>query len=88
MASLAPKRPHIFAFWPSPRYLADMTSLPIDLDAFNAAPLTRQPFDFALVPRFVKPDAMTAINAETIPWSATPAAFPCQPSNTVPLSPP
>jgi hypothetical protein len=52
-----------------------MTALPIDLDAFNAAPLTRQPFPFLMVPRFVKPDAMAAINAD-YPLVAHPGSFP------------
>ena len=41
-----------------------MTALPIDLDAFNAAPLAREPFTWAMVPRFVKPQALAAINAD------------------------
>ena len=52
-----------------------MTALPIDLDAFNAVPLTRQPFPFLMVPRFVKPEAMTAINAD-YPLVAHPGSFP------------
>ncbi len=52
-----------------------MTALPIDLDAFNAAPLTRQPFAFLMVPRFVKPEAMAAINAD-YPLVAHPGSFP------------
>ena len=35
-----------------------MTALPIDLEAFDAAPLAREPFAYAMVPRFVKPEAM------------------------------
>ena len=41
-----------------------MTALPIDLDAFDAAPLTREPFTWAMVPGFVKPQALAAINAD------------------------
>ena len=52
-----------------------MTALPIDLEAFDAAPLTREPFAFAMVPRFVKPDAMGAINAD-YPLVAHPGSFP------------
>ena len=52
-----------------------MTALPIDLDAFNATPLTRQPFPFLMVPRFVKPEAMAAINAD-YPLVTHPGSFP------------
>jgi hypothetical protein len=52
-----------------------MTALPIDLDAFNATPLTREPFLFLMVPRFVKPEAMTAINRD-YPLVSHPGSFP------------
>jgi SM-20-related protein len=52
-----------------------MTALPIDLDAFEAAALAREPFAYAMVPRFVKPDAMTAINAD-YPLVTHPGSFP------------
>jgi SM-20-related protein len=52
-----------------------MSSLPIDLSAFESASLTREPFAYAMVPRFVKPDAMTAINAD-YPLVAHPGSFP------------
>jgi SM-20-related protein len=39
-------------------------SLPIDIDAFAATPLTPEPFPFMMVPRFVRPEAMAAINAD------------------------
>jgi SM-20-related protein len=52
-----------------------MTVLPIDLDAFNAAALEHEPFAYAMVPRFVKPDAMTAINAD-YPLVTHPGSFP------------
>src|ERR1700761_4366653 len=52
-----------------------MTPLPIDLDAFEAAPVARDPFAFAMVPRFVKSDAMTAINAD-YPLVDLPGSFP------------
>src|ERR1700761_2346736 len=52
-----------------------MTALPIDLDAFEAAPLAREPFPFVMVPRFVKPEAMTAINAD-YPLVTHPGSFP------------
>ena len=52
-----------------------MSSLPIDLDAFDAATVTREPFAFAMVPRFVKPEAMAAINAD-FPLVSHPGSFP------------
>ena len=52
-----------------------MSTLPIDLDAFEAAPVARDPFAFAMVPRFVKSDAMTAINAD-YPLVDLPGSFP------------
>jgi SM-20-related protein len=57
-----------------------MSALPIglgaiDLDAFAAAPLARTPFAFAMVPRFVRPEAMTAINAD-FPLVTHPGSFP------------
>lgn len=52
-----------------------MSALPIDLEAFEAATVAREPFPFAMVPRFVKPDAMTAINAD-YPLVAHPGSFP------------
>src|ERR1019366_3009548 len=52
-----------------------MSALPIDLEAFEAAPVTREPFVFAMVPRFVKQDALGAINAD-YPPVAHPGSFP------------
>ncbi|HTC84089.1 MAG TPA: 2OG-Fe(II) oxygenase [Rhizomicrobium sp.] len=52
-----------------------MSALPIDLAAFEAAPLTREPFLFAMVPHFVRSEAMTAINAD-YPLVAHPGSFP------------
>ena len=52
-----------------------MMALPIDLDAFNTTPLTRQPFAFLMVPRFVKPEAMAGINAD-YPLISHPGSFP------------
>lgn len=49
--------------------------LPIDLDAFAATPLTREPFPFLMVPRFVKSEAMAAINAD-YPEVNHPGSFP------------
>ncbi len=52
-----------------------MTALPIDLDAFEAAHVAREPFAYVMVPRFVKPDAMPAINAD-YPLVSHPGSFP------------
>ena len=52
-----------------------MTALPIDLDAFDAAPLAREPFAYAMVPHFVKPEAMAPINAD-YPLVTHPGSFP------------
>src|SRR6201996_5810241 len=52
-----------------------MTALPIDLAAFDAAPAAQEPFPFALVPHFVRPDAMAAINRD-YPLVAHPGSFP------------
>ncbi len=49
--------------------------LPIDLAAFDAAPVTREPFAHALVPHFVRPEAMTQINAD-YPLVTHPGSFP------------
>jgi SM-20-related protein len=52
-----------------------MSSLPIDLEAFEAAPLAREPFAFAMVPNFIKPEAMATINADYPPVDL-PGSFP------------
>src|SRR6185295_18773831 len=52
-----------------------MTALPIDLDAFQAAPLTREPFPFVMVPHFVRSEAMASINAD-YPPVVHPGSFP------------
>ncbi len=52
-----------------------MPALPIDLEAFEAAPVTQEPFAFAMVPHFVKQDAMDAINAD-YPLVTHPGSFP------------
>ena len=52
-----------------------MSALPIDLEAFEAAIVARDPFPFALVPHFVKSGAMAAINAD-YPLVAHPGSFP------------
>ena len=36
----------------------------IDLDAFDAAPLQHDPFDFLVVPGFLKPEALAAVNRD------------------------
>src|SRR5580658_10032268 len=58
-----------------PVFAGPMSVLPIDLAAFDAAPAAREPFPFALVPRFVKPEAMAAINAD-YPLVSHPGSFP------------
>src|SRR4051812_6808909 len=52
-----------------------MSALPIDLAAFEAAPVVREPFAFAMVPHFVKPESMAAINAD-YPLVSHPGSFP------------
>jgi SM-20-related protein len=41
----------------------------LDLDAFRATPLTRDPFEYLIVPGFVKPEARQAVNRDypTVP---------------------
>jgi SM-20-related protein len=41
-----------------------VTDLPIDIGAFCAAPLTREPFPYAMVPRFVKSEALAGIEKD------------------------
>jgi SM-20-related protein len=52
-----------------------MSALPIDLDAFEAAPAAREPFPYALVPHFIRPEAVAAINAD-YPHVELPGSFP------------
>lgn len=52
-----------------------MTSLPIDLEAFEAAPVAREPFAYAMVPRFIRQEALAAINAD-YPHVDLPGSFP------------
>ncbi len=47
----------------------------LDLTAFRATPLTREPFPFLVVPEFIKPCARTAINAD-YPRIDSPGSFP------------
>ena len=52
-----------------------MSAPPIDLAAFESAPLAREPFPFALVPHFIRSEAMAAINAD-YPLVTHPGSFP------------
>jgi SM-20-related protein len=52
-----------------------MEPLPIDLEAFDAAPMAREPFVFAMVPHFIRREAMVAISAD-YPLVAHPGSFP------------
>ena len=52
-----------------------MTEGLLDLDALARAPLTRQPFDFAVVPGFLRPEAVAAVERD-FPDIATPGSFP------------
>ena len=52
-----------------------MSALPIDLEAFDAAAVAREPFAFAMVPHFVRAEAMAAINAD-YPLVIHPGSFP------------
>src|ERR1700722_12474199 len=52
-----------------------MSPSPINLAAFQDAPLTREPFAYAMVPRFVRAEAMGAINAD-YPLVAHAGSFP------------
>lgn len=47
----------------------------LDLAAFRAIPLTREPFPFVIVPQFVKPAARSAVNAD-YPNIDSPGSFP------------
>ena len=47
----------------------------LDLAAFRAAPLIRQPFEYLVVPGFVKPEARAAVNAN-YPIIDHPGSFP------------
>ena len=47
----------------------------LDLERFRATPLTREPFDFLIVPEFVKTEARTAIDKD-YPEIARPGSFP------------
>ena len=47
----------------------------LDLAAFAATPLIRQPFEYLIVPSFIRPEARAAINAD-FPSIETPGSFP------------
>lgn len=47
----------------------------LDLDRFRNTPLTRQPFDFLIVPEFVKAEARSAIEKD-YPGVSRPGSFP------------
>ena len=47
----------------------------LDLAAFRATPLVREPFDYLVVPGFVRPEARAAINA-SYPEIKRPGSFP------------
>jgi SM-20-related protein len=47
----------------------------LDLAAFRATPLTREPFPFLIVPQFVTPAARSAVNAD-YPIIDSPGSFP------------
>jgi hypothetical protein len=47
----------------------------LDLAAFRATPLTKEPFDYLILPGFLKPEARAAINAD-YPEVIRPGSFP------------
>jgi SM-20-related protein len=47
----------------------------LDLEKFRTTPLTREPFEFLIVPEFVKADARSAIDSD-YPEVARPGSFP------------
>src|SRR5439155_16496790 len=49
----------------------------LDLAAFRATPLNRQPFEYLIVPGFIKAEARGAINAD-YPRIDSPGSFPVQ----------
>ena len=54
--------------------ISSMTLRSLDLEALKATPLTRQPFEYFVVPGFVRPEARAKINAD-YPKSPRAAAF-------------
>ncbi len=71
------ENPGFFAFYGGSEYGAGMTAnaLPIDLEAFAATPLVRDPFPYLMVPNFVRHEALPAINAD-YPLVSHPGSFP------------
>jgi hypothetical protein len=49
----------------------------LDLEAFRATPLQREPFDYLVLPGFIKPGARAAINAD-YPRIDNPGSFPAK----------
>ena len=49
--------------------------LPIDVEALRNAPVAREPFPYLMVPNFVRPSAVAAINAD-FPQVTHPGSFP------------
>lgn len=47
----------------------------LDLHAFRATPMVREPFDFLVVPQFIRPEARAAIHAD-FPHIEKPGSFP------------
>ncbi|MGH8162629.1 MAG: 2OG-Fe(II) oxygenase, partial [Gammaproteobacteria bacterium] len=47
----------------------------LDFAAFRAAPLVREPFDYLVLPGFIRPEARAAINAN-YPEIERPGSFP------------
>ena len=47
----------------------------LDLDALARAPLVREPFDFAVVPSFIRAEALAAVERD-FPDIRTPGSFP------------
>ena len=48
-----------------------------DFEAFRSTPLTREPFRYLIVPGFLKPAALAAVNAD-YPRIDSPGSFPIQ----------
>ena len=49
----------------------------LDLAAFRATPLVREPFEYLVLPNFVRPEARVAINAQ-FPQIDSPGSFPIE----------
>jgi hypothetical protein len=49
----------------------------LDLAAFQSSPLVREPFDYLVLPGFVRPEARSAINAD-YPQIDSPGSFPVE----------